>query len=361
MKSTLSYSASLLLAAGLSSALPTSNGQNRAIITISTGDGDSATTLQAGIGAVTTTSGFNAKSVKSTVFQDKVWCGGFKDAGATNLWLNFDGTDGIFSTGVDARYSSVSDGGVASKREDTVTVASYWCADSLAGVQNRIQQRTLPPREAQNGAAPPPPANNGADAPAVGNGQTARLTLELEPQTTFIQREIPIDGQLTALDTTVVSFSFVQVIAGVSCQAFNGQTPVGNAASGNTPAVLGAQPVQITAIQCSNGQGAAAPAPAPVNNGAAAPSGVTTNIQVETERQTTFFGEEIQVNGQPQQIRQGAAFSLTLTSVDGAEVNQVRCVVLKNGQVLSALTGLDPAILTNGREPVSFDAVQCDI
>ena len=232
MRSIILYAASILHAVSLAFAAPMTSDPTDVTIKISTGDGDSARTLLANIGTTTLATSTNNKSVKSSLSRANTWSGGFRDEAATDLWLNFDGTDGIFSTANDAHYSRTSDGGTASKVKDAINVASYWCADSLAAVLKRVEKRSLP----------------GAEPPAQ---ESARLTLEIEAGTTFIQREIPINGQLTPLDISLVSIAFTHPIAGVSCQAFNGDTPVGNAVEGDGEAVLGAEAVWISGTTCS--------------------------------------------------------------------------------------------------------------
>lgn len=167
-----SYTASLLLAGlGLASARPTLDTRqtsNSVIVQIALGNGDAATTLRAGLGQTTQTSGINTRSGESSLFQDRTWCGGFKDAGATQLWTNFDGQGGIFSSGVNARYSELCEGGFCSEGAATVAVAAYWCADSLEAVQNRVRETIVPPNGLANGNnggdnQNPPPVNNGGN------------------------------------------------------------------------------------------------------------------------------------------------------------------------------------------------------
>lgn len=412
MKSTLSYSASLLLTGlGLTSALPQGNRGGDVTITFLLGDGDAASTISAGIGRTTAA---NRGSAHSSLFQDNVWCGGFKDAEATNLWSNFDGTDGIFSTGIDAVYSEACLGGFqCGNGARTVNVASYYCADSLAGVQNRIRQRTLPPNGRLNGNTPPPVnngGNNGGEQPAAGDvniqfllgDQDAASTLRASiGATTAANKRSALsslfqdnvfcggfrDAEATdlwlnfdgtdgifssgvearyhencedsfcrqgAVTVNVVSYWCGDSVAGVE-ERIRARTLPPNGRAGAAPP-----------NNNNNNNNGAAPA-APVNNGgnnggAAPPVGISVNVQVETERQTTFFGETVAVSGRPETIRNSAAISLTLTSATGADLAQVQCVVIgTDGQVISQLSGISPAILSQNNTPVRFQAIQCEI
>ena len=297
MKSTLFYSSSLFLIAGLISALPTDPATNPETVTIkvSSGDGVSARKFAAKINAIRK---LDVKTVKSSLEQDKVWCGGFKDIAATDLWLNFNGADGIFPNGHDATYSIKYDGGVDSKPEDAIAVASYYCADSYEGVRKRVKKRTLPPREAQrvHPAPPPPPVNNPGAAPA--------------PNPSAAPAPYPSAAP----------------------------APYPSAAPAPYPS--------------------AAPAPYPINNGTV-PTPATVNIQIETERETTFFGETIAVNGQPQRTRQHAAFSLEMKSAHGVNAGSVHCQVIAKERVVAHLTAKRPVSSEKRHQKLAFDAIKC--
>ena len=379
MKSILSYSTSLLLAAGLSSALPApqASNQNTVTINIKSGDGDSASTLSAGIGSVTLTQTNNAQSVASSLFQSNVFCGGFKDAAATNLWLNFDGTDAIFSSGKDAKYSINSDGGTGSNPDDAITVASYFCANTLAGVQSRITARTLPPKASTSGGnAPPPPSTTSSTPPPpppsnTGSTATALIQIAIDNTDGAIQRAIPINNQQTLLNTPVFGLTFVSTAglpSDISCQAFNGNAPVGTPLTSNgSGGVSGGQ--QISAITCSSaslsrasGQSNAGSAPPASNNAGTSGSGsAVVFLTVETESQTTFVQEQITANGQPQATRNNAAISISVQTVEGGNAATVKCQVLSGDKKIADFTALDPAVLSTSSSAVKFDQISCTV
>lgn len=245
MKSVVFSSAAALLFAAIACSAPLSVRESSVIITIKTGDGDSATTLSIPLDHITTTSGQSSQAVAASVSDSGVFCQAFSDAAAANA------IGPIFSAGHDASYSATSSGGTESVSSDAVTIGSFLCSTSQAGVARSSSSSSGSNSNSNSGSASAP------------SSATARVQLE-QVSDQFVQTEIPLDTLIATgstnlgsrgLDLSLLTADGVDVNQ-VACQVFAdaaGQNPVGVAATATTNSVLTAnrnEPAVIAAIQC---------------------------------------------------------------------------------------------------------------
>jgi len=240
MKPAVFSSAAALFFAAIACSAPLSVRDSSVIITIKTGDGDSATTLSVPLDQITATSGQSGQAVAASISDSGVFCQAFSDAAATKT------VGPIFSAGKDASYSATSSGGTESVSSDAVAIGSFLCSNSQAGLTGG------------NGN------DNNSDSGVGILPATVRVQLE-QSSDQFVQSEIPLDTLVATgttnlgskgLDLSLISADGVSLNQ-VACQVFSdaaGNKAVGNPATSTTDAVLSSnrnQPAAIAAIECT--------------------------------------------------------------------------------------------------------------
>ncbi|KAK5064794.1 hypothetical protein LTR84_000628 [Exophiala bonariae] len=237
MKSTMISSAATLFFAAIACAAPLTVRDSSVVITIKTGDGDSATTISVPLDQITATSRQSSQAVAASVSDSGVFCQAFSDVTATQP------VGSVFSAGKDASYSATSSGGTESVSGDAVTIGSFLCSNSEGGVA-------------------PSASSSGAQTGSASSG-TVRVQLE-QSSDQFVQTDLPLDALVavgnTNLGTRGLDLSLISAdgadVTQVSCQVFSdvaGQKPLGNAATTATDATLSTDrntPAVIGAIQC---------------------------------------------------------------------------------------------------------------
>ena len=162
------------------------------------------------------------------------WCAGFSDAAATSVVRAVNG-DGIFDSANPAIYIQDQD------QEKTVTVASYWCAQTRKEVENFVARAgqketatyaTSTYSTPAASATPPPPVNNGGNNGNNNGAATVRVQIETEAATTFFQEDLAANAGIVSA-SAVRQFAdqvfSVNVVGSGDCQFFAdaaGQTPV---------------------------------------------------------------------------------------------------------------------------------------
>ncbi|KEF60841.1 uncharacterized protein A1O9_02403 [Exophiala aquamarina CBS 119918] len=242
MKSAVFSSAAALFFAAIACSAPLSVRDSSVIITIKTGDGDSATTLSVPLDHITITSGQSSQAVAASVSDSGVFCQAFSDAGAAHA------TGPVFSAGHAASYSATSSGGTESVSSDAVDIGSFLCSNSQAGV------------------APSSSSSSSSAGTSATPSSSATVRVQLEQVSDqFVQTEIPLDTLIATgstnlgsrgLDLSLVTADGIDVNQ-VACQVFAdaaGQKPIGVAATATANSVLTAdrsEPAVVAAIQCS--------------------------------------------------------------------------------------------------------------
>jgi hypothetical protein len=245
MKSAVFSTAATLFFAAIACAAPLSVRDDSVLITIKTGDGDSSTTLSVPLNQITVTSAQSDQAVAASIDDSGVFCQAFSDALATQV------VGSVFSAGNAASYSASSSGGTESVSSDAVSIGSFLCSTSVAGV--------APQSSSSNNSGSGSSASSGS-----ASSGTARVQLE-QVSDQFVQTEIPLNTLVATgstnlgsqgLDLSLISADGADV-SQVSCQVFAdaaGKKAVGNAATAATDAILSANrnvPATIGAIQCS--------------------------------------------------------------------------------------------------------------
>lgn len=240
MKSTIFSTAATLFFAAIACAAPLSVRDSSVLITIKTGDGDSATTISVPLDQITITSAQSNQAVAASISDSGVFCQAFSDSLATRA------VGSVFSAGKDASYSATSSGGTESVSSDAVSIGSFLCSTSLAGVA---------------------PSSTGSTSGQSGSASSGTVRVQLEQiSDQFVQTELPLDTLVATgttnlgsrgIDLGLVSADGVD-LSQVACQVFSdvaGSKPLGNAATAATDAVLTTDrnaPATIGAIQCSS-------------------------------------------------------------------------------------------------------------
>lgn len=149
---------------------------------------DAASVISANLDQTTVAS--RSQITEAQVNQNGPWCAGFSDTGATRLARTVNGND-IFDSQNAAVYSDDND--------QTVTVASYWCASTRREVENFVARAGNGNGNGNNQEQPEPVNNNNG---GNNNGATVRVQIELEAGTTFVQEELTANGNLISASNT---------------------------------------------------------------------------------------------------------------------------------------------------------------
>ena len=259
------FSALMAVASALPAELVPRQGQT-ALLTIKTGDGDSATTLSCTLDQVCVTNFLNRNSVSTSLSEPNMFCAGFTDSGATQL------INPIFSSAVPASYSTTSSGGTGSVASDAIQIGSYFCSSTQAAVQAQVGggSGSAPPPSATTAAAatatsatPSPPPSTDTGSSNAASGMTVRVQLE-QVSDQFVQADIPLDAIPLAnspqLGSQGLGLSIVSAtgfdVSQVGCQVFAdlaGSLPLPGVATVNQQLTLSSNPyspAMIGSIAC---------------------------------------------------------------------------------------------------------------